>query len=322
MPRLLALTALLLLALAAPAAAQEQRIAAGTKAGHLDVGGLTVNEAIVKLQQSYNASLGRPLSVHVAGHRYGLTMSQAKLKFDAPLTARRALRAPRRDVALALSWDHKVVRKLTDRIAAAAYRAPRNATVRITLRHMIRRPSHSGRSLDANALRGTVEAAIANPDPASSRVIKPKRKVVKAKVTTRNLARRYPAVVTIDRAHFKLRLFKRLKFVKSYGVAVGQPAYPTPTGLYSITNKQVNPAWTAPNSPWAGELAGSTTPGGSASNPLKARWMGIVNGVGIHGTGEDWSIGSRASHGCIRMHVSDVVDLYPRVPIGSPVLIR
>ena len=57
-------------------------------------------------------------------------------------------------------------------------------------------------------------------------------------------------------------------------------------------------------------------------NPLKARWMGIVNGVGIHGTGEDWSIGSRASHGCIRMHVSDVIDLFPRVPVGSPVLIR
>ena len=155
-------------------------------------------------------------------------MTQAKLKFDAPLTARRALRAPRKDVALALSWDHKVVQKLTDRIAVAAYRAPRNATVRITLRHMIKRASHSGRSLDAKALRGTVEAAIANPDPASSRVIKPKRRVVKAKVTTRNLARSYPAVVTIDRAHFKLRLFKRLKFVKSYGVAVGAARLPDP----------------------------------------------------------------------------------------------
>src|SRR3954451_24845888 len=155
MARLLPLTALLLLALAAPAAAQEQRIAPGTKAGHLDVGGLTASEAVVKLQQSYNAALGRPLSVHVAGHRYGLTMSQAKLTFDAPLTARRALRAPRRDVALAISWDHKVVRKFTDRIGVAAYRAPRNATVRITLRHMIKRASHSGRSLDAKALRGT-----------------------------------------------------------------------------------------------------------------------------------------------------------------------
>jgi lipoprotein-anchoring transpeptidase ErfK/SrfK len=322
MARLLPLTALLLLALAAPAAAQEQRIAPGTKAGHLDVGGLTASEAIVKLQQSYNASLGRPLSVHVAGHRYLLTMSQAKLKFDAPRTARRALQHPRTDVALAISWDRKLVRKLTERIAAAAYRAPRNATVRITLRHMKRKPSKSGRSLDAKALRGTVEAAIANPAPASSRVIRPKRKVVKAKITTRKLARVYPTVVTIDRAHFKLRLFKRLKFVKRYGVAVGQPAYPTPTGLFSISNKQVNPAWTAPNSPWAGELAGTTTPGGSASNPLRARWMGITDGVGIHGTSQEWSIGSRASHGCIRMRVADVIDLYPRVPVGSPVLIR
>jgi lipoprotein-anchoring transpeptidase ErfK/SrfK len=50
--------------------------------------------------------------------------------------------------------------------------------------------------------------------------------------------------------------------------------------------------------------------------------MGIANGVGIHGTAEDWSIGTRASHGCIRMHVADVVDLFRRVPIGAPVLIR
>ena len=50
--------------------------------------------------------------------------------------------------------------------------------------------------------------------------------------------------------------------------------------------------------------------------------MGIANGVGIHGTGQEWSIGSRASHGCIRMRVSDVKDLYPRVPVGATVLIR
>jgi len=49
--------------------------------------------------------------------------------------------------------------------------------------------------------------------------------------------------------------------------------------------------------------------------------MGIANGVGIHGTGEDGSIGTRASHGCIRMHVSDVIRLYKRVPVGTPVLI-
>ena len=312
----------LLLVLAAPASAQEERIAPGTKAGNLDVGGLTVPEAIARLQQSYNASLGRPISVQVAGRRFRLTTAKAKLAFDAPLTARRALRQPGANVPLAITWDRAVVEKLSQRVARTVYLAPRNASIRITLRHIFRKRSRSGRSLSAATVRTMVEKTLANPDPASSRVVRPARKVLKAKITTKNVGRAYPTVITIDRNNFKLRLFKRLKFSKSYGVAVGQPAYPTPTGQFSITNKQVNPAWTAPNSPWAGELAGTTTPGGSAANPLRARWMGIVNGVGIHGTSQEYSIGSRASHGCIRMRVADVIDLYPRVPVGTPVLIR
>ena len=312
----------LLLVLAAPAAAQEPRIAPGTKAGNLDVGGLTVGEAVVRLQQSYNASLGRPISVQVAGRRYRLTMKKAKLAFDAPLTARRALRQPGANVPLAITWDAKVVEKLSKRVAREVYLAPRNATIRITLRRIYRNRSRTGRSLSATAVRTLVEQTLTNPDPASSRIVRPARKVLKAKVTADKLARAYPTVVTIDRNNFRLRLFKRLKISKTYGVAVGLPAYPTPTGRYSIQNKQVNPAWTAPNSPWAGELAGTTTPGGSPSNPLRARWMGITGSVGIHGTSQEYSIGSRASHGCIRMRVADVIDLYSRVPLGTPVLIR
>jgi len=105
-------------------------------------------------------------------------------------------------------------------------------------------------------------------------------------------------------------------------VAVGQPAYPTPSGTFAVTSKQVDPVWTAPNSPWAGELAGQSVDGGAADNPLKARWMGLAGGVGIHGTGEPWSIGTRASHGCIRMTVPDVIDLFNQVPMGAPVFIQ
>jgi lipoprotein-anchoring transpeptidase ErfK/SrfK len=149
-----------------------------------------------------------------------------------------------------------------------------------------------------------------------------RRLVVHPPVRTGALRRgRYGTIVTVDQRHFRLRLFKRLRFVKSYPVAVGQPAYPTPKGLFSITSKAVNPTWHVPDSPWAGALRNETVPGGSSANPLKARWLGIVNGVGIHGTAETGSIGSRASHGCVRMRVSDVIDLYPRVPLGSPVLI-
>ena len=89
----------------------------------------------------------------------------------------------------------------------------------------------------------------------------------------------------------------------------------------SIADKQVDPVWSVPNSAWAGELGGSTVAGGSLANPLKARWMGIYNGAGIHGTADEGSLGSAASHGCIRMSVLDVVDLYDRVPTGSPIYI-
>jgi hypothetical protein len=321
---------LVLLILAAPAAAQapppEPRIAPGVKAHGLDVGNLTVPEAAAKLQQYFGPALARNISVQVAGRRYRLTMKKAALKFDTARTAKRAYSAgttnPAADVPLAIAWDRKRIEMLSARVSRAVYLAPRDATIRITLRHILRRKSTTGRSLSAKVLRTAIEQVLTNPDPASSRIVRPPRKILKPRLTANELPSAYRTVITIDRANFKLRLFKRLKFSKSYGVAVGQPAYPTPTGRFSITNKQVNPAWTAPNSPWAGELAGTTTPGGSAANPLRARWMGITNGVGIHGTSQEYSIGSRASHGCIRMRVADVIDLYPRVPVGTPVLIR
>jgi len=320
-------TLLLLLVLAAPAAAQtpppEQRIAPGVKAGGLDVGNLTVGEAAVKLQQTYGPKLYNRISVHLAGRQFRLTPQQAKLKFDTNLTAKRALYAgrtnPAVDVPLATSVSKARIRTFARKIGKEVYLAPRDATIRITLRHILRRQAVTGRSLDVKALRATLMATYANP--LAPHRIRPSRKILQARVQSKDLARAYGTVITIDRANFKLRLFKRLKFSKSYGVAVGQPAYPTPTGRFQISNKQVNPAWTAPNSPWAGELAGTTTPGGAASNPLRARWMGIAGGVGIHGTSQEYSIGSRASHGCIRMRVADVTDLYSRVPVGTPVLI-
>ena len=54
----------------------------------------------------------------------------------------------------------------------------------------------------------------------------------------------------------------------------------------------------------------------------RARWIGFAGGVGFHGTDNPGSIGSAASHGCVRMHVRDVVRLYEWVHIGTPVYVR
>jgi lipoprotein-anchoring transpeptidase ErfK/SrfK len=269
--------------------------------------------------------------VRVAGERVRAPMKQLDLVFDPLRTARRANIAARGvapgpdgthavDVPLYTTWSARKVRAFARKVDRRSRVKPRNARLRVTLTRMIRRKARAGWSIDAGELADRVTQLV--QDPLGVRVIRAERERVRAKVGRRDLARRYGTIVTIDKSNFRLRLFKRLKFSKSYGVAIGAPGYETPTGRFSITNKAVNPAWSAPDRPWAGAYRNEVVEGGSAENPLKARWLGIVNGVGIHGTDAGYSIGTKASHGCIRMHVSDVIDLYPRVPVGATVLIR
>jgi lipoprotein-anchoring transpeptidase ErfK/SrfK len=101
---------------------------------------------------------------------------------------------------------------------------------------------------------------------------------------------------------------------------VGQAGLETPAGQYTIDDKQVNPSWHVPDSPWAGDLAGQVIPPGP-EDPIKARWMGFYSGAGIHGTDEVSSLGTAASHGCVRMAIPDVIALYPQVPLGTPIYI-
>ncbi|WP_053225963.1 L,D-transpeptidase family protein [Solirubrobacter soli] len=323
--RLITASFALFLVTAATANAAEPRIAANVTAGGTDVSGLTLAEAAGKLYNTHSFNTGRPLSTHVAGHKYAVSPADLGFVFDVNKSARRAYNAGLKphdkvvDVPLFITFDQAKVDAYANKVAADIKRDARDARVDIKLKSIGKVKSKDGRAIDATKLSASVGAALA--DPNTDRILAPKLKVIKPKVTTGGLSKAYGTIITIDRGNFKLRLFKGLKLSKTYGVAVGMPAYPTPTGLFSIANKAVNPAWTAPNSPWAGAYANETVEGGAADNPLKARWMGIVNGVGIHGTGAPGSIGSRASHGCIRMTVPDVIDLYPRVPVGTPVLI-
>jgi lipoprotein-anchoring transpeptidase ErfK/SrfK len=319
------LASLAVFLLAAPAAQAEPRIAPGVAAAGIDVSLLTLPEATNRIAFVFTQKINSPLSTRVAGRRFLLRTKDVDFRFDAAKSARRAYNAgiaPHMgpvNVSLYVTFKQSKVNAYVEKIAKDVTRAPRDARVDIKLTKIDQIESKDGHTVDKKALTTAVVTTLS--DPAADRKLRPALTPLKPKVTTANLGKAYGTIVTIDRANFKLRLFKNLKLSKTYGVAVGMPAYPTPTGRFAISNKAVNPAWTAPNSPWAGAYANETVAGGSAENPLKARWMGIANGVGIHGTGIPGSIGSRASHGCIRMTVPDVIDLYPRVPVGTPVLI-
>lgn len=111
----------------------------------------------------------------------------------------------------------------------------------------------------------------------------------------------------------KVFVYKGDKLLASYPVAVGRPAFPTPTGEFEVFEMIVNPSW---QSPWTGEVE-SPGPDGS----LGLRWIGFtkVEGgvIGFHGTPNVASIGRAVSHGCVRMRNEDVVKLYEQIKIGT-----
>ncbi|MEO6867845.1 MAG: L,D-transpeptidase family protein [Gaiellales bacterium] len=122
--------------------------------------------------------------------------------------------------------------------------------------------------------------------------------------------------IVIDRANHKLTLYRAGSVFKTWNVAVGSPQYPTPAGDFQIQSMQMNPTWTPPASDWAKD-AKITPPG--PDNPLGTRWMGIDGAVGVHGTNNPASLGYSVSHGCIRMAIPDVEELYEIVALGTPV---
>jgi lipoprotein-anchoring transpeptidase ErfK/SrfK len=126
--------------------------------------------------------------------------------------------------------------------------------------------------------------------------------------------------IIIDKSKFRLRAYRDGKLVLTFPIAIGQAAYPSPTGTFVVTEKLKNPTWIPPNSPWAKGL--EPIPPGSG-NPLGTRWIGTsAPAVGIHGTPANNSIGTAASHGCIRMHISDVERLFEYVDVGESVVFK
>ncbi len=105
------------------------------------------------------------------------------------------------------------------------------------------------------------------------------------------------------------------KLIKKYPVAIGKKGWETPTGEWQVMEKIKNPAWTSFKT---GEVFSPGT-----ENPLGARWIGFwTDGqdvIGFHGTANLKSIGTAASHGCVRMRNRDVKALFPLVKVGTTV---
>ena len=313
-----------------------KKIAEGVSVNGVDVGGLEPERARAKLQAAIVEPLTRPVTVRHKGRRFRLTAEQASIAVDVDGSVDRAMAASTdgnvftrtwrevrgealdTEVEAKVAWDSAAVRRLVSRVKKKVTVEARDASLDLESGQVEPVASRDGLAVK-RGLRREIERELL--DMGQRRMVRLRTKVVEPKVTTAALAKKYPAVLVVNRGSFSLSFYKGLKLAKTYGIAVGQVGLETPAGLYHIQNKAVDPAWSVPNSDWAGDLAGTVVPGGTPQNPLKARWMGIYDGAGIHGTDASGSIGTAASHGCIRMRIPEVIELYDQVPVGAPIYI-
>jgi len=311
------------------------RIADGVTVAGLDVGRLGPGEARARVQRGVADRLEQPITITHGVKRFVLSAQDAGLRTDVGGMVDEALEKSRqgnmlgrvaRDltggeedarVKARVSYSKAAAARLVERVRKGVNRPAQDAKVNFPSLTQV--SEKDGSELETAKLERQVNTALLTPD--GDREIEAPTKVTKAKVTRDQLVSRYPAVLVLERSSFQLRFYKNLKLSKTYTVAVGQQGLETPAGLYHIQNKAVNAAWSVPNSPWAGSLAGTVVPGGTPQNPLKARWMGIFAGAGIHGTDQVGSLGTAASHGCVRMAIPDVIELYDQVKVQTPVYI-
>lgn len=316
--------------------ARADELAKGVRIAGIDVGGLTVDDARLVLHRRIVRRLGRPIVVVRGGHRYRLTPARAKLHVDVDGMVGAGLLRSRRGnfvsrvyreatggrvetrVRLRVAYSKPALRAFVARVARSVNRSPRSARVVPSAASLRTIPSRNGVAVYRRGLVRVLENRLVHSR--WRRIVPVPTRVVRPEVSTARLAARYPAFITIDRGAFTLRLFRKLRLYKAYRIAVGQQGLETPAGLYTINDKQVNPSWHVPNSPWAGALAGRIIPPGPA-DPIKSRWLGFYSGAGIHGTDALWSLGTAASHGCIRMSIPDVEELFELVPLHSPIYV-
>lgn len=312
-------------------------IAKGVHVGGINVGGLSRDQARVKLRRAYRV-LERPLVLRYRGGRgrMVLTAREAQVRIDVHALVDRALAESHGGWFIPRAWREltggrvdaglrphvkyslSAIRSAVDRLERRVNRKPVDARLVPSYDSLRVEGGHRGAAVRVPLLRWQIKHALVFRGV--KRVIDVPMHPIEPEATIETLRRDYPSYITIDRGSFTLRVYSHLHLVKSYPIAVGQAGLETPAGVYHIQDKVVDPSWHVPNSAWAGSLAGQVIPPGP-SDPLKARWMGIFNGAGIHGTDVTSSIGQAVSHGCVRMLVPDVIDLYDRVSVGTPIYI-
>jgi lipoprotein-anchoring transpeptidase ErfK/SrfK len=308
----------------------EGRILPGATVAGVDIGGMAPEEALKAVKRAVRPQLTRTIDVTWEDRRWEVTpkelgaKSNARAAVDTALAASSAtsfLEKTRLRVLgdeltfsgdVAISYPRTGARAFIEELASTLHREPRDAALDYSSGWVEITASRRGREVNtARSVASLRNALLTGASEAKLSV-----NISEPQVTEDA----YDQVILVRIGENKLYLYQDGKITHDYLVATGQPAYPTPTGVYEITEKRYMPTWVNPAPDgWGSDMPASIPPG--ISNPLGLRALNwSASGIRFHGTTATYSLGYNASHGCVRMSNEDVIELYDLVEVGTPIV--
>lgn len=308
------------------------RILRGVTVDGVDVGDLTRDQAIRAVERQADVTLGQELTVAAEGLTWTVTPAELGMHADVEAAIDQAFAVADRmsffsrvwhrvrkapvdaAVDLGFAYDDQAIQSFVQQAASEVAVPAVNARIALVDGELVTRKAQEGRELRLGLAIDRIRAALESGSTSADFPVK----VVAPVVRTAALGE----TIVVDISDTTLTLLDGLKVQKQYRVATAAPGYVTPVGMWKVINKVENPTWynPAPDGWGAGEpLVIPPGPG----NPLGTRALYLnAPGIRIHGTYSSSSIGTHASHGCIRMLISEAEELYPLVPVGTRVIIK
>lgn len=308
----------------------EGQILPGATIAGVEVGGLTATQALERVKAAVRPELHRTLTVNWKQRSWEVTPKELGARSNARRAVRAALAASEetsflhkvkmrvlghrlrfeRDVAI--RYPRQGVRGFVEGVAASVDLDPRDAALDYSSGWVEIVPEADGRRVEVKKARRQLLGALRT---GGSYLTLPVERV-EPTVTTAN----FDQVLLVRIGENRLYLYEDGVITDEWPVATGLPEYPTPTGQFYVTEKRYMPTWVNPDpTGWGSDMPLQIPPG--PSNPLGTRAINwSADGIRFHGTTADYSIGYNASHGCVRMYMSDVEALYDMIDVGTPIV--
>ena len=314
------------------AEAQQGRLLPGTTVGGVDVSGLTPARALERVEAAAADELDRKVTVRWGDRKWKTTprrlgsVSNAKAVINEIVGLQSGMtwqdwaevrwlgRQANVAADVALRHDRSKVVRFAESVNDDITRNPRNAKLEVVDNAVAIRSARVGYDVQTAPV---VRDLLVSLRKGRHKPIQIEVDRKKAEVTSKAFSQ----VLLLDQSEHRLTLYLDGKQAQSWIVATGTGQYPTPIGRYEVNLKRYMPTWVNPDPDgWGADLPASIPPG--INNPLGVRALNwsAPGAIRFHGTQAISSLGTSASHGCVRMSNADVTQLYDMIDVGANII--